>query len=104
METGAEPAQGAGATMTLAMDVRLASTTARVGLVFGKIGIVPEACSTWFLPRIVGMSRALELVYTADVLLGPLTPQVFMHQRHARGMELEELKRDYADLVERLLG
>jgi enoyl-CoA hydratase/carnithine racemase len=62
------PAVGIGATMTLAMDVRLASSKARIGLVFGKIGIVPEACSTWFLPRIVGMSRALELVYAADVL------------------------------------
>jgi enoyl-CoA hydratase/carnithine racemase len=61
-------AVGIGATMTLAMDVRLASTKARIGFVFGKLGIVPEACSTWFLPRIVGMSRALELVYSADVL------------------------------------
>jgi enoyl-CoA hydratase/carnithine racemase len=61
-------AVGIGATMTLAMDVRLASTRARIGLVFGKLGIVPEACSTWFLPRIVGMSRALELVYSADIL------------------------------------
>jgi enoyl-CoA hydratase/carnithine racemase len=50
------------------MDVRMASTSARVGLVFGRIGIVPEACSTWFLPRIVGISRALELVYSADIL------------------------------------
>ncbi len=62
------PAVGIGATMTLAMDVRMASEKARVGLVFGKIGIVPEACSTWFLPRIVGISRALELVYSADIL------------------------------------
>jgi enoyl-CoA hydratase/carnithine racemase len=50
------------------MDIRLASTAARIGFVFGKIGIVPEACSSWFLPRIVGMSRALELVYSADIL------------------------------------
>jgi enoyl-CoA hydratase/carnithine racemase len=64
------PAVGIGATMTLAMDVRMASTKARIGLVFGKIGIVPEACSTWFLPRIVGISRALELVYSADILDG----------------------------------
>ena len=62
------PAVGIGATMTLPMDVRLASSRARIGFVFGKIGIVPEACSTWFLPRIVGMSRALELVYSADIL------------------------------------
>jgi enoyl-CoA hydratase/carnithine racemase len=64
------PAVGIGATMTLAMDVRMASSKARIGLVFGKIGIVPEACSTWFLPRIVGISRALELVYSADILDG----------------------------------
>jgi enoyl-CoA hydratase/carnithine racemase len=61
------PAVGIGATMTLAMDIRLASDKAKIGFVFGKIGIVPEACSTWFLPRIVGMSQALEWVYTADV-------------------------------------
>ena len=63
-------AVGIGATMTLAMDIRLASSVARIGLVFGKIGIVPEAASTWFLPRIVGISRALELVYSADILSG----------------------------------
>jgi enoyl-CoA hydratase/carnithine racemase len=61
-------AVGIGATMTLPMDVRIASDKARVGLVFGRLGIVPEACSTWFLPRIVGISRALELVYSADIL------------------------------------
>jgi enoyl-CoA hydratase/carnithine racemase len=62
------PAVGIGATMTLPMDVRLASDKARIGFVFGKIGVVPEACSTWFLPRIVGISRALEWVYSADIL------------------------------------
>ncbi len=62
------PAVGIGATMTLPMDVRIASTKARIGFVFGRLGIVPEACSTWFLPRIVGISRALELVYSADIL------------------------------------
>lgn len=61
-------AVGIGATMTLPMDVRIASERARIGFVFGRLGIVPEACSTWFLPRIVGMSRALELVYSADIL------------------------------------
>ena len=69
-------AVGIGATMTLAMDVRLASTKARIGFVFGKIGIVPEACSTWFLPRIVGISRALELVYSADILDGDAAHEV----------------------------
>ncbi|MDP3859159.1 MAG: crotonase/enoyl-CoA hydratase family protein [Stagnimonas sp.] len=61
-------AVGIGATMTLAMDVRLASEKARIGFVFGKIGIVPEACSSWFLPRIVGISQALEWCYSADIL------------------------------------
>jgi enoyl-CoA hydratase/carnithine racemase len=61
-------AVGIGATMTLPMDVRIASEKARIGFVFGRLGIVPEACSTWFLPRIVGISRALELVYSADIL------------------------------------
>lgn len=61
-------AVGIGATMTLPMDVRLASERARIGFVFGRLGIVPEAASTWFLPRIVGISRALEWVYSADIL------------------------------------
>jgi enoyl-CoA hydratase/carnithine racemase len=61
------PAVGIGATMTLAMDIRLASEKARIGFVFGKIGIVPEACSSWFLPRLVGMQQALEWVYSADI-------------------------------------
>ena len=60
-------AVGVGATMTLAMDIRLASDTARFGFVFGKIGIVPEACSTWFLPRIVGITKALEWTYSAEI-------------------------------------
>ncbi|WP_340537493.1 crotonase/enoyl-CoA hydratase family protein [Nocardioides sp. GXZ039] len=62
------PAVGIGATMTLAMDLRLASTTARIGFVFGRLGIVPEAASSWFLPRIVGLQQALEWVYSADIL------------------------------------
>jgi enoyl-CoA hydratase/carnithine racemase len=53
-------AVGVGATMQLPMDVRLAATTARFGFVFARRGIVPEACSSWFLPRIVGISRAME--------------------------------------------
>ena len=61
-------AVGIGATMTLPMDVRLASEQARIGFVFGRIGIVPEACSTWFLPRLVGLQQALDWVYSADIL------------------------------------
>jgi enoyl-CoA hydratase/carnithine racemase len=62
------PAVGIGATMICAMDARLASDNARIGFVFGKIGIVPEACSSWFLPRIVGIPQALEWFYGADIL------------------------------------
>ncbi len=61
-------AVGIGATMTLAMDFRLASEKARIGFVFGRLGIVPEACSTWFLPRLVGIQQALEWCYSADIL------------------------------------
>jgi len=61
------PAVGFGITMTLPMDVRIASTSARIGFVFARRGVVPEACSTWFLPRLVGMSRAAEWVFTGRV-------------------------------------
>ena len=60
-------AVGVGVTMQLAMDIRLASEHAKFGFVFGKIGIVPEACSTWFLPRIVGVAKALEWIHTAEI-------------------------------------
>ncbi len=61
------PAVGVGVTMQLPMDIRLASTEARFGLVFARRGIVPEAASSWFLPRIVGISRALEWTMTGRV-------------------------------------
>ena len=61
------PAVGIGATMTLPMDVRLASEAARVGFVFTRRGVVPEACSSWFLPRLVGISQAMEWVMTGRV-------------------------------------
>jgi enoyl-CoA hydratase/carnithine racemase len=61
------PAVGIGATMTLPMDIRLAADDARMGFVFVRRGIVPEACSSWFLPRIVGISRAMEWVATGRV-------------------------------------
>src|SRR5947209_12841904 len=61
------PAVGVGATMTLPMDIRLAAQDARIGFVFARRGIVPEACSSWFLPRVVGISRAMEWVATGRV-------------------------------------
>jgi enoyl-CoA hydratase/carnithine racemase len=61
------PAVGVGATMTLPMDIRLAAEDARIGFVFARRGIVPEACSSWFLPRAVGISQAMEWVATGRV-------------------------------------
>lgn len=61
------PAVGVGITMTLPMDVRLASRDARIGFVFARRGIVPEAASSWFLPRIVGISQAMEWVATGRI-------------------------------------
>ena len=61
-------AVGVGATMTLAMDIRLASEHARFGFVFGKIGIAPDACSSWFLPKIVGLAKALKWTYSGEIL------------------------------------
>ena len=60
-------AVGVGATMQLPMDIRIASSAARFGFVFARRGIVPEACSSWFLPRVVGLSRAAEWLYTGRV-------------------------------------
>jgi enoyl-CoA hydratase/carnithine racemase len=76
------PAVGVGATLTLAMDMRIAAPTSCFGFVFGKIGIVPDACASWFLPRIVGLPRALqwtlggEVIDAATALAGGLVDQV----------------------------
>lgn len=61
------PAVGVGVTMTLPMDIRIAADTARFGFVFARRGIVPEAASSWFLPRVVGISQAMEWVATGRV-------------------------------------
>ncbi len=61
------PAVGVGVTMTLPMDIRIASSAAKFGFVFARRGIVPEACSSWFLPKVVGLSRAAEWLYTGRV-------------------------------------
>jgi enoyl-CoA hydratase/carnithine racemase len=79
------PAVGVGITMTLPMDVRIASDRAKVGFVFARRGIVPEACSSWFLPRVVGISQAMEWVATGRVfgaeeaLAGRLVSRVVPH-------------------------
>ncbi len=93
------PAVGVGATMTLPMDIRLAAAGARIGFVFARRGIVPEACSSWFLPRLVGPSQALEWVATGRVfsaeeaLAGGLVRSV-----HPEG-ELLDVARALADEI-----
>ena len=62
------PAVGIGASMQLAADIRLASDQARFGFVFNNRGIVPDACSSWFLPKIIGISSALELTYSGRII------------------------------------
>ncbi len=79
------PAVGVGVTLTLPMDVRIASEKARFGFVFARRGVVPEACSSWFLPRVVGINRAMEWVATGRVfpadeaLEGGLVSRVVAH-------------------------
>ena len=60
-------AVGVGITMTLPMDMRIVAADAKIGFVFTRRGVVPEACSSWFLPRLIGMSKTAELVYTGRV-------------------------------------
>ncbi|HEU5324165.1 MAG TPA: crotonase/enoyl-CoA hydratase family protein [Methylomirabilota bacterium] len=95
------PAVGFGATMTLAMDLRIASSAARIGFVFARRGVVPEACSTWFLPRLVGIAQAAEWAYTGRVfsaeeaLAGGLVSRVVAP--HALLPDARDLAREIAD-------
>jgi enoyl-CoA hydratase/carnithine racemase len=94
-------AVGIGVTMQLAMDIRLASETARFGFVFARRGIVPEAASSWFLPRLVGMQQALEWCYTGrifdaqEALAGGLVRSV--HPADQLLAEARKLAREIAD-------
>lgn len=95
------PAVGVGVTMTLAMDIRLAADDARFGFVFSRRGLVPEACSSWFLPRAVGIQQALEWVYSGRVfgadeaLRGRLVRS--LHPRDELLARAREIARDIAD-------
>jgi enoyl-CoA hydratase/carnithine racemase len=95
------PAVGVGATMLLAMDIRIASDDARFGFVFARRGIVPEACSSWFLPRLVGMSQALDWCYSGrmfdaqEALRGRLVkevvkPEELLPRAHALAAEIRD--------------
>ena len=86
-------AVGVGATMTLPMDIRIASKNARFGFVFSKRGAVPEACSSWFLPRIVGISKALDWCYSGKVF--------YIEEAHKYGLVSEIT--DEENLIERAI-
>lgn len=94
-------AVGVGVTMQLPMDIRLASDTARFGFVFARRGIVPEAASSWFLPRLVGMQQAMEWCYTGrifdaqEALAGGLVRSV--HPADQLLAEARKLAREIAD-------
>ncbi|HEX3910028.1 MAG TPA: enoyl-CoA hydratase-related protein [Solirubrobacteraceae bacterium] len=96
------PAVGGGLTMTLPMDIRIAAEGARMGFVFTRIGLAPEACSSWFLPRLVGVSQAAEWVYSARVfdaqeaLAGGLVRSV-----HPDDRLLQDARELAATLIER---
>jgi enoyl-CoA hydratase/carnithine racemase len=95
------PAVGIGVTSVLPMDIRLASEKSKMGFVFARRGIVPEACSSWFLPRIVGISQAMEWVATGRVfgpdeaLAGGLVSEVLSPE--ALLPRARELAREIAD-------
>ena len=94
-------AVGVGVTMTLPMDIRLAADTARFGFVFARRGIVPEACSSWFLPRLVGISTAAEWCYSGRVFpAGEALERGLVRSVHAPDDLLpaaHELAREIAD-------
>ena len=95
------PAVGVGATMTLPMDVRLAAEDARIGFVFARRGIVPEASSSWFLPRVVGISRAMEWVATGRVFSAEEALQAGLVRSLHPGAELLGAARELArEIVE----
>lgn len=86
-------AVGVGITMTCAMDIRLASERAKMGFVFSKLGIVTEACSTWFLPRIVGMAKALEWGCSGEIFDAQAAKEAgFVSSVHSPETLLDEAK------------
>jgi len=95
------PAVGVGVTMTLPMDIRLASDEAKFGFVFARRGLVPEAASSWFLPRIVGISKSLEWTFSGKVfnaeeaLNGGLIRSI-----HSKDSLMDEAKKIANEIIE----
>lgn len=95
------PAVGVGVTMTLPMDIRIAATNAKFGFVFSRRGIIPEACSSYFLPRVVGISRALEWCYSGRVFPAQEALEGgLVRSLHERAELLPEARRIALDISE----
>ncbi|MEA2374021.1 MAG: hypothetical protein QOD53_484 [Thermoleophilaceae bacterium] len=95
------PAVGVGITMTLPMDVRLAADDAKMGFVFTRRGIVPEACSSWFLPRVVGISRAVEWAATGRVFSAAEAHEAgLVRSLHPKGELLDAARRLAAEIAD----
>ena len=90
------PAVGVGITMTLPMDVRIAADTVKMGFVFNRRGMVPEGCSTWFLPRIVGVSRASEWMLSGRMITAAEALEAGLVSRVVPGEQLLDLARELA--------
>ena len=89
-------AVGVGATLTLPCDVRLASTQSRFGFVFGKIGIVPDACASWFLPRVVGLPKALEWTLSGAIFDATTALEAGLVSRLCQPENLQDEARELA--------
>ena len=93
------PVVGVGVTMILPFDIRIAAESARIGIVFNRRGIVPEICSPWLLPRIVGFSRAAELMYTGRILNAKEALEFGLISRVVPDDKLMETAREIAEEI-----
>lgn len=83
-------AVGVGITMTLPMDIRLVAANSKIGFVFTQRGITPEACSSWFLPRVVGIQKAMEWVISGDIFMAEEGEKAgLFHSVHDKGEVLD---------------
>ena len=90
------PAVGVGITMTLPMDIRIAADTVKMGFVFNRRGMVPEGCATWFLPRIVGVSRASEWMLSGRMITAAEALEAGLVSRVVPGDQLLGLAKELA--------
>ena len=93
------PTVGVGVTMILPMDIRIAAESARFGMVFVRRGVIPELASPWFLPRIVGVSKAAELMYTGRIISAQEALECGLVSRVVPDAELMSVAREMASEI-----